>query len=152
MCECQKRCVLFFPAVSHKRWGKTLTIQLTHNLKDPSGIPTEISTSQSALPKSFLQHQRVDLFVYAATVGFQKPQTGTSNIQCSLLSFPDFFLSAFSSDIQKRTNVFLLGISWPKLPAFTLCIHCTVMSPAFRTCQNYCTCCFTQHFPECLGL
>lgn len=141
-----------FPCSQSQEMGKNTT-QLTHNLKHPSSIPTEISTSQSVLPKSFLQHQRVDVFVHAATVVFQKPHTGTPNIQCSLLPFPDFFfLSAFSSDIQKRTNVMLLGISWPKLPAFTLCIHCRVMSPAFRTCQNYCACCFTQRFPECLGL
>lgn len=51
----------------------------------------------------------------------------------------DFFV-CFGSDTQKRSNIFLLGISWSKLPAFIQHCTCTVKSPAFRTCQNYCVC------------
>lgn len=89
------------------------------------------------MPQKAFLHQR-DLFVYTATADFQKPLAGTPHIQCPLSSFPDSLLSVFSGNMQEGTNEFLLGIFWSKLPAFTPCIHCTVRSPAFRICQNYC--------------
>lgn len=66
-----------------------------------------------------------------------KPPTGAYII----LPFTEnaFFLFALVVT-QKRTNVFLLGVSWSKLPAFIRHCACTVKSPAFRTCQNYFVC------------
>lgn len=95
--------------------------------------------------KAFL-HQR-DLFVYAATANFQKHPT----YDVLFYLFPDF-VSVFSGDMQEGTNVFLLGIFWSKLPAFTLCIHCSIacfQGVPELLCKH---CCFTQHFPECQGL
>lgn len=122
---------------------------LVQNLKYPSSITMEVSNSQYVLQKVILQHQRVDLFAYAVMVGIQPaPHRSTLHTMFTLLQKMDFFL-CFSSDTQKRTNTFLLGISRSKLPAFRQHylhskVTCFQDMPELLCMHS----CFTQHFPE----
>lgn len=99
----------------------------------------EVSNSQCVLQKVILQHQRADLFAYAVMVGIQKPPTGEPCIQCSLFYRKWIFLSALVVTHRKGQIHFCLGFPDQS------CLHsdnttCTVKSPAFRTCRNYCVC------------
>lgn len=99
----------------------------------------EVSKSQCVLQKVILQHQRVALFAYAVMVGIQPPPTGAHCVQCSLFYRKRIFFSALVVTRRKGQIHFCLGFPDQS------CLHsdnttCTVKSPAFRTCQNYCVC------------